>query len=216
MGRGALTRDDRRPRLAARAAPGHVAAMKLPRIAFTSPTGAGLLLAIASALAAAPAVKLEFSGVDAPAQPVRVALVDPASKEQAWVPVGGNFAGCEVRGYDPRRQRITLARGTDIWELALEGGRPAAAAPDAEEAGRIVKQVTNNLRQIAAASDQYFLEYGISTVRLDQLVGPDKYIRELKPADGEDYAKLKLDQSPVPVEWTIVTGRGVTVRYRRN
>ena len=167
------------------------------------------------ALEAAP-VRLVFSGIDASAQPARASLLNPATKESAWVAVGGSFAGCEVRAYDAQKQSLTLARGSETWEIALEGIPAAAPALSAEETERITRQVTNNLRQISAASEQYFLEQGVTTVRLDQLVGPDKYIRELKPADGEDYSKLKLEQVPTPVEWVIVTGRGVTVRWTRN
>lgn len=179
----------------------------------------GFLASAALSLAAAP-VKLELFGVDASASPVRVVLVDPATREQAWVPVGGRFAGCEVRAYDTRRHMLTLARGAESWEIPLEGARAAAPSLGAEETERISKQVQNNLRQIAAASDQYFLEYGATTVRLDQLIGsePTKYIKAIAPADGEDYSKLDLTQRSATSkswEWTIKTERGVVVRYER-
>lgn len=182
-----------------------------------------IFAAAATALAAAiaPPVKLVFSGVDASAEPVRVVLVDPATQAQAWVPVGGRFAGCEVRGYDARRQMLTLARGADTWDIALDtGGGSARASLSPEEERRISKQVLNNMRQLAAASDQYFLEYGVTTVRMDQLVGDgrDKYIKKIEPVDGEDYTKLNFTQpSPTspPGRWEITTKRGVTVRYDR-
>lgn len=178
-----------------------------------------LLASAAASLAAAP-VKVEMSGVDASASPVRVVLTDPATREQAWVAVGARFAGCEVRAYDAKRQRLTLARGTETWEIPLEGARVDAPALNPEEANRISTQIKNNLRQIAAASEQYFLENGVSTVRLEQLVGsgPNHYIRTLAPADGEDYSKLDLTQlttTSQSKEWTIQTKRGVIVRYER-
>jgi type IV pilus assembly protein PilA len=56
------------------------------------------------------------------------------------------------------------------------------------------KAVMNNLRQFAAAADQYYLENNVTTVRYDDLVGPDKYIRRMTPVGGEDYRSLVLKQ----------------------
>ncbi len=50
------------------------------------------------------------------------------------------------------------------------------------------KAVLCNIRQLAAAADQYFLENGVTEIRrLEDLVGPDKYIKALNPVLGEDY-----------------------------
>jgi type IV pilus assembly protein PilA len=54
------------------------------------------------------------------------------------------------------------------------------------------KAVLNNLRQIAAAADQYYLEHGVETVELSKLIGPDGYIRELNSVAGEDYGEVVL------------------------
>jgi len=54
------------------------------------------------------------------------------------------------------------------------------------------KAVLNNLRQIAAAADQYYLENNVDTVELGKLIGPDKYIRAINPVAGEDYGELVL------------------------
>lgn len=58
------------------------------------------------------------------------------------------------------------------------------------------KAVLNNLRQLAAARDQYFLETGKTSCTYADLVGAgaDKYIRELKPVAGEDYTRLSFRQ----------------------
>ncbi len=56
------------------------------------------------------------------------------------------------------------------------------------------KAVLNNLRQLSAAADQFYLENGVSTVRLDQLVGPDKYVKSLTPVEGEDYGQIRFSQ----------------------
>jgi type IV pilus assembly protein PilA len=44
-----------------------------------------------------------------------------------------------------------------------------------------------NIRQLSAAADQYFLENGVSTARLDQLVGPKAYLGSLATVAGETY-----------------------------
>ncbi len=51
------------------------------------------------------------------------------------------------------------------------------------------KAVTNNLRQLSAAADQYFLEKGYSTVTSDELVGTNttQYIKAIAPAANESY-----------------------------
>jgi type IV pilus assembly protein PilA len=49
------------------------------------------------------------------------------------------------------------------------------------------KAVLNNARQLSAASDQYFLENGCSTVASSNLVGSDKYVKAVNTAAGETY-----------------------------
>src|SRR5476649_2687113 len=41
------------------------------------------------------------------------------------------------------------------------------------------KAVLNNARQLSAASDQYYLENGVSTVTLSDLIGPTTYVKAL-------------------------------------
>ena len=49
------------------------------------------------------------------------------------------------------------------------------------------KAVLNNLRQLSAAADQYFLENGVSTVASSNLVGPSAYVKALNTVAGESY-----------------------------
>ena len=49
------------------------------------------------------------------------------------------------------------------------------------------KAVLNNARQLSSAADQYFLESGVSTAALSQLVGPTQYIKELNTVAAENY-----------------------------
>ena len=49
------------------------------------------------------------------------------------------------------------------------------------------KAVLNNVRQLSAAADQYYLENGVSTVAQASLVGPTAYVKALNTAAGETY-----------------------------
>ena len=49
------------------------------------------------------------------------------------------------------------------------------------------KAVLNNARQLSAASDQYYLENGVSTVIISDLLGPTSYIKSLNSVANETY-----------------------------
>ena len=61
------------------------------------------------------------------------------------------------------------------------------------------KAVTNNLRQLGGAADQYFLEKGVSSVNTTDLVGSDatQYIKTVTPVAGETYATTLLQGAAV-------------------
>jgi len=73
--------------------------------------------------------------------------------------------------------------------------------------------ILNNLRQLAAAAEQYFMETGGKTATLSDLIGPDKYIRSLPSRDGEDYSKLVINDRGG--KWTVTTASGMVVSYDR-
>src|SRR5919206_65984 len=49
------------------------------------------------------------------------------------------------------------------------------------------KTVLNNARQLSAAADQYYLENGVSTVALANLVGTSNYVKALNLVANETY-----------------------------
>lgn len=49
------------------------------------------------------------------------------------------------------------------------------------------KAVLNNARQLSAAADQYFLENGVSSVTISDLIGPTTYIKALNSVASETY-----------------------------
>ncbi len=48
------------------------------------------------------------------------------------------------------------------------------------------KAITNNLRQLASAADQYFLENGVTSVSSDLLTGTDSYIKDFDDVTDND------------------------------
>ena len=49
------------------------------------------------------------------------------------------------------------------------------------------KAVLNNARQLSAGADQYYLENGVSTVTLSDLIGPTSYVKALNSVANETY-----------------------------
>ena len=47
------------------------------------------------------------------------------------------------------------------------------------------KAITNNMRQLGAAAEQYFLENGTSTVQLTSLIGSSAYVKALNTVANE-------------------------------
>ena len=73
------------------------------------------------------------------------------------------------------------------------------------------KTILNNLRQLSAAAQQYFLEQGVTQVTSANLVGTatDKYIKSINTVRGESY------QSPLTAVQTRISASSAagTVDY---
>jgi type IV pilus assembly protein PilA len=61
------------------------------------------------------------------------------------------------------------------------------------------KAMINNVRQLAAAADQYYLEYGTSEARYSDIVGLDKFVKNIHPILGEKYPDSFLKDRPVKI-----------------
>jgi type IV pilus assembly protein PilA len=70
------------------------------------------------------------------------------------------------------------------------------------------KAVMNNLRQFAAAGDQFCLEKGVRAAGYGDLVGPQKYIRAMVSVAGERYENLRFVQGQ-PLRVRLPDGRVV-------
>lgn len=66
------------------------------------------------------------------------------------------------------------------------------------------RTVLNNARQIVAASNQYFLETGATSVDMSVLIGYYRYIKDIQPVAGEVYPTVVT--SGVTLEITNVGG----------
>ncbi|MEM1221894.1 MAG: AAA family ATPase [Verrucomicrobiota bacterium] len=73
------------------------------------------------------------------------------------------------------------------------------------------RAILNNLRQLASASDQYFLEEGLLFTTYDALVGDDLYIRSLDPVAGEAYEYILL--STHQERLATITKKGKVIAY---
>ncbi|HEY1107614.1 MAG TPA: hypothetical protein VGE76_03240 [Opitutaceae bacterium] len=71
------------------------------------------------------------------------------------------------------------------------------------------RAVINNLRQLSAAADQYFLENGKFTATYNDLVGPTKYVKAITPVAGENYRALRFEQGK-PLTVRMRNGKAVT------
>ena len=61
------------------------------------------------------------------------------------------------------------------------------------------KAVTNNMRQLGAAADQYFLEQGVATVAIANLVGSSAYVKALSTVANESYPLTFTQGNPIIV-----------------
>jgi type IV pilus assembly protein PilA len=145
-------------------------------------------------------------------QVLKMMLRNVPKPERPLVSVRTNLPdGILVRSYWNRSLKQDVA-AIAIYNPVSVGLVAAMAIPAFQKvrATSQEKAILNNLRQLAAAADQYYLEYGVDTVTYDKLVGPDKYIRQITPIAGEDYRRLNF-KSGMPL--VVRTAAGLEVRY---
>ncbi len=61
------------------------------------------------------------------------------------------------------------------------------------------KTVLNNMRQLAAGADQFFLENGTSTAAITSLVGSSAYLKALNTVANESYPTNFTQGTPITV-----------------
>jgi RNA polymerase sigma factor (sigma-70 family) len=108
--------------------------------------------------------------------------------------------------------RLNAANAKLVREAAARPAPPASPAQKTALAMPVWQQqrmILNNLRQLAAARDQYKLENGRWPASMHDLIGETKYVRRALPLDGEDYYALPTSGQPL----VVTTANGVTTIY---
>jgi hypothetical protein len=159
------------------------------------------------ARAADEASGIEFSGVLGRGDDVRLALTNKSTGNVQWVAIGSSFAGYGVSAYDPKADVVVLTKDGRTFRLGLKQRKATSAIPHTPE---LERGILNNLRQLAAAADQYYLENGKSSTTYDELVGPTKYVKSITPLNGENYRGIQFAQGKAI---TVITATGHSVSY---
>ncbi|MGH7959899.1 MAG: hypothetical protein ACREH8_23190 [Opitutaceae bacterium] len=117
--------------------------------------------------------------------------------------------GILVRSYLNRSMKQDIA-AISVYNPMTVGLMAAMAIPAFQKTRTVSqeKAVINNLRQLAAAADQHYLETGTTSATYDQLVGPQRYIKAVNPVVGENYRALRFQQGQ-PIRVRLQDGKVV-------
>lgn len=152
---------------------------------------------------------IEFTGFIRDEKGLSVALRGSASGNSKWVALGQEFEDYTVRSFDEKAEVLVVSK--DGAEFRLPLIRARIKQVDSEPPPELKRKVLNNLRQLAAAADQYYLENGKTTTTYDDLVGPTKYVKAIDPADGENYRALQFQQGK---GFQVTTNGGYVISYQ--
>jgi hypothetical protein len=166
-----------------------------------------------TATAFAAGLNIEFSGMMTSGGETKVSLTNHATGQTNWVVVGKIFGDYVVAAYEADTDTVVLTKDGQKFRLKFKlakvlEAQPAAAG--AEPSPETKKAILNNLRQLAAAADQFFLEKGKNQTTYDELVGPTKYVKKIDPVDGEDYRGIAFVQGK-PI--AVTTAGGYVMTY---
>ena len=155
---------------------------------------------------------VEFTGFFRDDQGLTFALREKASGNTKLLSAGQEFAGYQVRSFDEKEGILTVSRDRVDYRLTLVLSKiKQVDSPPPEPPPEIKQKILNNLRQLSAAADQYFLENGVSKANYDALVGPTKYVKRIDPVAGEQYQGMQFEQGK---ELKVTTEQGHVVSYR--
>jgi len=156
---------------------------------------------------------LELQGITVSQSKTEALLIQKSTGDGRWVAVGQTYAGHTLTAYDSQTGQLTLTKDHKTLILTLKTSAvqealatPVIMPPTPDEK----KAMLNNLRQLSAAADQYFLEQGVNKVDAAKLIGPNAYIKALKPVSGETYTGFTIEQGK-PIR--IKTAGGFEMEY---
>jgi hypothetical protein len=162
--------------------------------------------------AAEPAI--EFSGVLTTDGTTKIALTNKATGVTTWVGPGENFLGYTVARYEAKDDAVFLRKNGQDIRLPLTTAKTIASATPAAastETSATANAIRGNLRMLAAAARRYQNEHGAATVTYMDIVGPDKYIKDLRPVAGENYSNLTFAPNTTTVSIALPDGAAISV-----
>lgn len=146
-------------------------------------------------------------------RPMRMVLAKLPQVDRPLIALRSNLPeGILIRSHWHRSLKQDIAM-ISVYNPVTVGMLAAMAIPAFQKV-RVASQekaILNNLRQLSAAADQYYLENGTDKAQFKDLVGPDKYIKSLTPVVGEDYRALRFQQN-VPLRIR-VQALGKVIQY---
>ena len=166
---------------------------------------------MAPAFAAGP--DIEFSGLMTSGEQTKVSLTNRATGQTNWVAVGKKFGDYLVSAYDAETDTVVLTKDGQKFRLKFKTSKVLDAQPEATAAElppEVKKAILNNLRQLSAAADQFFLETGKKSATYADLVGETKYVKKLEPAADEDYRRIEIVQGK---SVSVITSNGYVMSY---
>jgi type IV pilus assembly protein PilA len=125
---------------------------------------------------------------------LQLMLAQVPASDRPLVSVRTNLAeGILIRSHYNRSLKQELAM-VSLYNPVTVGLLAAMAIPAFQKVRMAAqeKAVLNNLRQLAAAAEQHYLESGRRSGTFDDLVGPMRYVREVQSVLGEDYRQIKF------------------------
>jgi hypothetical protein len=152
---------------------------------------------------------VEFVGFFWDDQVLVFGLRDKANGGTKWVSAGQEYAGYTARSLDEKTSTLTVTKDKADFRLPLIAAGIKQVA--SELAPELKKKILNNLRQLSAAADQFYLENGVDKTTFDELVGRTKYVKEIKAVDGEDYRGLRFAQGK---KIEVTTQQGYIISYQ--
>ena len=166
-----------------------------------------LFFLVAVCLHASEAQPFIFSGVVKEGSVTRVALTASPGGASKWVDVGEQFQGCQIVSYNESTTTLLVLKDYAEIQIPLQEAKIKSTSTLTPETR---SQIRENLHQLWAAAQQYFLEKGKTTAVLADLVGKGKYIDAIEPVCGENYSVLVFAEDSKALAVTTLEGETVS------
>ncbi|WP_414665132.1 hypothetical protein [Horticoccus sp. 23ND18S-11] len=152
----------------------------------------------------------QFSGYALGENGARFALKKSQDGKSYWLEVGQQFEGYTVLSFDKVSEVLTVRREGKDFRVRLP--QPKVSADKVKISAEKEERILRNLRILAAAADQYYLEKKEVVASYETLVALKEYVKEdIVSVDGENYRAINFSSEKMEV---LTTG-GHTVSYLR-